>query len=60
MLTALMAPMVGSTIYSLRQIAAVDQRLDFVVDQRLPTVLDLSAMAFELADSIASVRGYML
>ena len=59
-LTILMAPMAGSTIYSMRQIAAIDQKLDFVVDQRLPTVLNLSSMAFELADSIAAMRGYML
>jgi methyl-accepting chemotaxis protein len=55
-----MAPMVGSTIYSLRQMAAVDQKIDFVIQQRLPTVLNLTSMAFELADSIAAMRGYML
>lgn len=59
-LTILMAPMAGSTIYSMRQIAAIHHKLDFVVDQRLPTVLHLSSMAFELADSIAATHGYML
>ncbi|MBN8535271.1 MAG: HAMP domain-containing protein [Rhizobiales bacterium] len=59
-IAALMAPMVGSTIYSLRQMAAVDQKIDFVIHQRLPTVINLSSMAFELADSIAAMRGYML
>lgn len=59
-LVVLIAPMIGSTVYSMRQIAAVDQKLDHVVDQRLPTVLQLSAMAFELADSIGAMRGYML
>ena len=59
-LAVLLTPMAASVLYSMRQTAAVDQKLDHVVDQRLPTVLHLSAMAFELADSIGAVRGYML
>lgn len=59
-LAALLAPMVASTIYSMRQVAMADRKLDHVVDQRLPTVLHLSAIAFELADTIGSMRGYML
>ena len=57
---ALLAPIAGSTIYSIRQVAQVDQKIDHVIVQRLPTVLNLYAMAFELADSIGAMRGYML
>lgn len=59
-LAALLAPIATSTIYTMRQVAAVDRKLDHVVDQRLPTVVHLSTMAFELVDSIASIRGVQL
>jgi methyl-accepting chemotaxis protein len=59
-LAALLAPMAASTLYSMRQVSAVDRKLDHVVDQRLPTVIHLSTMAFELVDSIGSVRGVQL
>lgn len=52
--------MAASTLYSMRQVSAVDRKLDHVVDQRLPTVIHLSTMAFELVDSIGSVRGVQL
>lgn len=59
-LAALIAPMAGSTLYSMRQIAAIDQKIDVVTDLRLPVVVNLSTIAFELADSIGAMRGYML
>lgn len=59
-LAALLAPMAASTFYSMRQVAAVDAKLDHVVEQRLPTVIHLSTMAFELVDTIGSVRGVQL
>jgi methyl-accepting chemotaxis protein len=60
LLCILLAPVAASIVYSMRQVAVIDQKLDHIVDQRLPTVLHLSGMAFELADSIAATRGYML
>lgn len=59
-LAVLLTPMAALTVYSIRQVSNIDRKLDHVVDQRLPTVIHLSTMAFELVDSIGSVRGVQL
>lgn len=59
-LVAILTPVAGSTIYSMRQVAVVDKNIDTVIELRLPTVLHLNGMAFELADSIGAVRGVQL
>ncbi|MCA0405262.1 MAG: methyl-accepting chemotaxis protein [Proteobacteria bacterium] len=59
-LAVLLTPMAASVLYSMRQVASADQKLDHVIDQRLPTVLHLATMAYELADSKGALHGYML
>jgi len=59
-LAVLLTPMAVSVIYSMQQVASADKKLDHVIDQRLPTVLHLATMAFELADSKGALHGYMI
>ncbi|MGL4634987.1 MAG: methyl-accepting chemotaxis protein [Beijerinckiaceae bacterium] len=60
LLLVLLAPVVCATLYSMRQVASVDKTIDFIVEQRLPTVANMSTIAFEMIDSVGAMRGYML
>jgi methyl-accepting chemotaxis protein len=60
LLVMLLTPICAAALYSSRQVTTVDRTLDSIVDQRLPTVIHISALAFELANSITALRGYML
>jgi methyl-accepting chemotaxis protein len=55
-----MLPLIVTMVYMHREVGRIDQKLDFVVEQRLPTATHLASIAFELADSVAAMRGYML
>lgn len=59
-LGVILAPLTASTIYSMQQVNIVDRKLDHVVEQRLPTIVHLATIAFEMVDSVAAIRGYML
>lgn len=53
-------PLLGAMSLSYRLVGDVDQSLDRVGQLRLPTVTNLSKMAFEVVDSGAALRGYLL
>lgn len=60
LLSLVLAPLLISAVHSMRQTAMIDRTLHQVVDQRLPTVQNLSVLAFELANSMAATGGYLL
>ena len=60
LLAVLLLPIAGSIIYTMREAAKVDKSMDLIVEQRLPTVVHLSGIAYEMTDSLSALHGYML
>jgi methyl-accepting chemotaxis protein len=53
-------PLFGAMAWSYRLAIDIDNSTHRVAEQRMPTVNHLSRMAFEIADSAAALRGYLL
>ena len=56
----LIVPAGGSMLYSTQQVMEIDKTLDQVTDQRIPTLVQITSIGFQLADAIGAIRGYML